>query len=108
MTLNLLSAAFDGWDSFDGWATSRLGGGDPLDLPLDRFINLIWYYLTKGATPESVEKFKARLWIPPKGAEIPRESPWSAENEMAAFNTLMAQVGKSPKGAANAKVIAPS
>lgn len=48
----------------------------------------MWWFITKGAEQSEVEKFKARLWIPPKGATPDRRSPWAAENEAAAFKAL--------------------
>lgn len=53
-------------------------------------MDFVWWFLTRNADPNEIEKFKARLWRPPKGVEPPPESPWSAENEMRNFRSLQA------------------
>lgn len=65
------------------------------DLPVKRAVGFIWWFMTKDADTEARDKFKMRLWVPPKvDKPIPKESPWSAENETRAFQSLKAQVGK--------------
>lgn len=92
MTLRLTSTALDRWADLDGWAAS-LNLPDLRDLPLERFCNLVWYWLTKDAEdPNEVDKFKTKLWQPPKG-EV-GQGPWSAEAETAAFVALKRQVTK--------------
>jgi len=46
--------------------------------------------VTRNAEEKDVEQFRIQLWRPPLGAqtEIPAESPWSAENETRAFQSL--------------------
>ena len=77
-----------------------LAGGDPLALPLDRFLNLVYYWLVREADEKAIRKLDARLWMPPKGVAAPKESPWSAEAETAAFRGFVAQVkgASSPPG----------
>ncbi len=60
-------------------------------MTLQRLTSFIWYFVTHKADNTEVAKFKNRLWIPPKGAEIPESSPWSAENETGAFEAFKAQ-----------------
>lgn len=58
-------------------------------LSLSRFCNFIWWWLTREASSNEVEKFKTRLWRPPKGEVVThKESPWSPENENSAFASL--------------------
>jgi len=50
----------------------------------------VWWWFTRDAERAEVEKFRLTLWLPPKGAEIPANSPWSAESEKSAFGALKA------------------
>lgn len=85
------------WATFDGWAAAR--NVDPLDLPPDRMLSLVYYWSIRNAdSREAIDKFDRRLWMPPKGREAPKGSPWSAEAETAAFGSLAAQVGVQTKG----------
>jgi hypothetical protein len=62
------------------------------DLEIDQMVSLVWWIFTRDSEPEERERFKARLWVPPTtNAPIPVESPWSAENENAAFESLLAE-----------------
>ena len=100
MTSRLLGAAFDRWSAFEGWATSRLGGGDALELPLDRLLNLTYYWIIRDGDQDGIQRYDQMLWVPPAG-ELPHEqSPWSAANETAAFAAFAAQVGVEAPGAA--------
>lgn len=92
MTQRLLATIKAHWVAFDGWAVTVLAGGDPLRLPLDRYLNLIYHWLTDGADREEIAKFDKRLWMPPKGVAAPKGSPWSAEAETGAFRAFVAQV----------------
>lgn len=77
----------------DGHAVGH-GLGDLRDLPLDRFCNFIWWLFTHRGSESDKNKFRARLWMPPKGQVVtdPR-SPWAPENESKAFASLKAGVG---------------
>jgi hypothetical protein len=69
-------------------------GVDLRVLPLDRFCNFVWWAVTHEGAENEVQRFRARLWMPPPGTVvIPAKSPWSAENEMSAFGALRAQLG---------------
>lgn len=92
MTQRLLNTVKARWAAFDGWAAAALGGADPLDLPLDRMLNLIYHWIIRHAEPDEVEKFDNRLWRPPVGETPPPGSPWSPEKETAAFRGFAAQV----------------
>jgi len=56
-------------------------------------MNYTWFMLIRNADANEQAKLRAKLWLPPKGAEVPKESPWSAESEMAAFRSLRAGLG---------------
>lgn len=53
----------------------------------------MWYLATRNGTPEQVEKFRARLWMPTKGTAPDPRSPWSPANETAAFSALRSSLG---------------
>lgn len=77
----------------DGLAVS-LGMADLRTLPLSRFVNFVWWALTRNAQSDAdIAKLKAKLWRPPPEAEVV-EGPWSAEAEMAAFRNLKAAMGQ--------------
>lgn len=89
VTFRLLHLASENWPTLEGWATSR--NTDIAELPIDRMLNLIYYWATRNAQDEqALAKFDRKLWLPPKGIEPPKESPWSAENETNAFKALKA------------------
>lgn len=97
VTRNLLGAIMqdDAWPTFDGFLASQ--GVETLALPLDRLLNLTYWWLTRAAdrsTPQgqqALRKFDALIWRPPPG-EAPETGPWSAEAETAAFRAFKAQV----------------
>jgi hypothetical protein len=62
------------------------------------FLDFAWYLLTRNGSPESVEKFKRSLWMPPKGVAPDPRSPWSPENETKAFQAVKAlTTGQAPQ-----------
>ena len=69
---------------------------DVEELRPDRFFNLVYHFAVRNADDQNeIAKFDRRLWQPPKREQakpIPKESPWSAEREKAAFNALRAQM----------------
>lgn len=63
-------------------------------LPLDRFCNFIWWWLTRNAQDQvQVEKVRAILWRPPPGVVADRRGPWGAQAETSAFQALKAGFG---------------
>lgn len=96
MTARLLNTAKARWSAFDGWAAATMSGADPLDLPFDRLLNLIYHWIVKDADPDEVPKFDARLWRPPPGRAAAPGSPWSPEAETAAFRGLAAAIKGGP------------
>lgn len=62
-----------------------------MDLPIDRFLNLVYWFIVREGDPEDIEKFKIRLWRPPPGVE-PTSGPWSPEAETQSFRAFSAQV----------------
>ncbi|WP_314431641.1 hypothetical protein [Microbacterium lacticum] len=71
-----------------GEAVSR--GLRLLDLPVDEFCSFLYWYATRGADEDARAKFDTRLWMPAKGEAPDPRSPWSAENETAAFRAAKA------------------
>lgn len=90
MTRRLVNTVAEHWPRFDG--EMALQGFDPLDLPFDRFISLLYAWMTKDLDEAGLAKFDAQLWQPVKGVEIPAESPWSPENEQKAFAAFKSSV----------------
>lgn len=69
----------------------KLGGMDPMELPPDRFFSLAYVWLLGERDEVEKAKFDAKLWLPEKGKAIPKESPWSPENESKAFAAFKAE-----------------
>lgn len=91
MTLRLIATAQANWVMLDGWAMSRNIELESLDL--NRFLNLVYYWLTRKAEDEKeLKKFDAKLYMPPKGVRAEPGSPWSPESETAAFDSFVSEV----------------
>lgn len=70
------------WWIFDGWAVAH--HLDPLSLPLDRYLNLVYHWvLRKVEDQKEIDKFRRWLYLPIPGMEDactqPEDSPWSAQ-----------------------------
>jgi len=93
VTVRLVRTAVGNWETLDGYAVAH-GMPDLRDLPLDRFCNFVWYMLTRNSEKKDVDQMRAKLWVPPpkSTAPIPKNSPWSAEAETAAFKAVRAQL----------------
>lgn len=64
------------------------------EMPLGRFLNFVWWWLTRNAASEKdVLKIRAQLWRPPKGEE-PTRGPWSPEAETRALQSFKKQLGR--------------
>lgn len=67
------------------------------DLDVDALCSYVWWYFTREADQDERAKFEARIWRPDTAEAqtkpIPKESPWSAENEMSAFAALKKETG---------------
>lgn len=74
---------------FNGWAIAQ--GIDLVELPLDALLDLTYYWLTKDAEEEDVEKLYSRLWMPPPNAKpsVLKDSPWSDEATRSSFAAFM-------------------
>ena len=77
-------------DDLDGYL---IGHGSPLaldDLPVQRLCSYVWWFITRNAEDKDREDFRIKVWRPPpqSTAPIPKDSPWSAENETKAFSSL--------------------
>lgn len=88
------------WEDLDGYAVAH-GMPDLRKLPLGRLCNYVYWRVTDKMDQQALDKFRAKLWMPPKGVVADERSPWSAKNETAGFAALQAQVGqKATSGAA--------
>jgi len=66
-----------------------------MGLPLDRFLNLIYFYAVEDAESEEKDKFDIRLHKPDAraiktGAAVADSSPWSKQNEEASLSGFVA------------------
>jgi hypothetical protein len=64
-------------------------------LPMDRFLNLTYFFATENADEKEQDKFDTRLHLPDErarktGAATAPGSKWSKENEEAALGGLVA------------------
>ena len=93
MTVRLARIAVESWPTIDGYAAAH-GMRSLLDLPLDRFLNFVWYMATRNSDASEIEKLRARLWRPPAGEAVTdTRSPWAPANEMRGFSALKAAMG---------------
>lgn len=69
---------------------------DLRDIPLQRLLNFAYWKFTEHGDQQWIDRFRSRLWMPPKGEMPDERSPWSATNESAGFAALQAQVGQTP------------
>lgn len=75
------------------------GLADLRTLPIERFVNFVWWLFTRNSDEKDRAKFKARLWQPPKGEAVTdKRSPWSPENESKAFSGLQMALGLKKPG----------
>lgn len=97
MSVRLINTLLQSWETFDGIALEN-GLPDLRTLPLDRGCNWIYYRLTKDGDEKSIEKLRAKLWMPvDNGPVLDKRSPWNAENETKGLAALGAALGISPK-----------
>jgi hypothetical protein len=69
------------WPTFDGWCASQ--SIDSLDLPWDRWLNLVYYFATRNAATEDREKFDQAI------AEYVSE--WHLKREKPAIKAALAK-----------------
>lgn len=94
MTARLIATVASKWASFDGWAASS--GIDPLSLPVDRLLNLAYWWITRNIEdPNELKKLDGRLWQPPRGEAPAPGSVWDPEQENAALASLATALGQS-------------
>lgn len=99
MTARLAASALGHWEELDGFALAHQM--PPLaELPLDRFCNFVYWRITDGAEAPELAKFRAQLWMPPRGVEPDKRSPWSPDNELAALQAFKKQVSNATGGEA--------
>lgn len=57
----------------------------------------MWWLFTRNSNDADRAKFRARLWMPPKGVAVTdKRSPWSPESETAALGALKAMISGAP------------
>lgn len=54
-------------------------------LDLDRLVNFVYWRIVDGADGREIEKFRARLWQPPRGVVADERSAWAPAQENNAF-----------------------
>jgi hypothetical protein len=72
------------WPLFDGWCASQ--NVDPLDLPWDRCLNLIYYFATRNASKEKKQEFDAAM-AEQTTAEALRKMALTRKNALRATQT---------------------
>lgn len=82
-----MSLAADRWQDLDGWCASR--NVDSLELEIDRFVNLVYYWATRNMSEEDRQKFDRDLSKPVRGSAASQveqaTGKWSREAELAQF-----------------------
>lgn len=76
----------------DGYAVAH-NMPDLRELDLSRLCNFVYWRITGGAEEKEVEKFRAKIWQPPRGVLPDERSPWSPENEKNTFAAAKAAFG---------------
>lgn len=64
-----------------------LQGGDPIALPFDRFLNLVYAWVTERLDEQARRRFDVMIDRPLPGEE-PRTGPWSDEAMESAFTSF--------------------
>lgn len=100
MTVRLSQVALTYWADLDGLAVSR--NMPPLQsLPVDRFCNFVWWWMTRNADEAERKRLQARIWQPPLDY-VPKTGPWAAQNESSSFQSLKAALTQAPAPAGGA------
>lgn len=87
------------WPLFDGWCASQ--NVDPLELPWDRCLNLVYFFATRNATKEKKQEFDAAM-SQQVTAETLRKMAVTRKNAVKATQTA-AQPQGVPKGTDESK-----
>lgn len=90
MTQRLIAIGEDNWDDIDGFAVAHMSTSLE-SLPVGRFARFVWWWATQNSEGKEKEKFKARLWRPPKGEE--GKGPWAPSEENRAFSDVKQSLG---------------
>ena len=72
------------WREIDGESAGK--GFDPLELPLNRFLNFIYYWLKSHVDPEKWESVEAEIFAPFTVGDPDAVPTEVAEEEMSLFN----------------------
>lgn len=65
-------------------------------LTLNRFLNLVYTFITMNMEPKDKASFDMKLYAPPPGAarnRVDAASPWAPQNETSALRGLAAAIG---------------
>lgn len=82
------------WWEIDGACARQ--GFDPLDLPLDRFLSLVYSWFTERlshSTKEDAEQAMTELFAPADGVDPDKVTQDVVDEEMALFHALARQNG---------------
>lgn len=81
--MKLAAAARERWPEFDGWAAAR--NVAPLDLPIDRYLNLVFFWLTLDP---QIDRGRLDAWLTETAPDVVADDDpvWSAEAEMELFH----------------------
>lgn len=92
MSYRLLAVLIEKWQDMDGFAVAH-NMPNLQDLELGRVCNFVYWRVVDGITDSAaIDKFRARLWQPPRGVVADPRSPWSPENEQSAFKAAKAML----------------
>jgi hypothetical protein len=92
VTLRLLYIAAERWVEIDGEAASH--GADLLSLPLDRFLNAVYYWAIQRVDHDDRTQFDMQLYEPLPGRE---PSPETVKMEMDSFAEFASAFGAAPR-----------
>lgn len=91
VALRLGYIAAERWVEIDGEAAYH--GVDLIGLPLDRFLNAVYYWIIQRIEPDDLPMFLTRLYEPLPGRN---ESPESIKQEMDSFALFASSFGVEP------------
>jgi hypothetical protein len=93
--MRLISIAETNWERLDGDMAAK--GVDPMGLPFDRFLNLVYAFAVNQFNDEKdLNKFEMRLNLPMPGIKSAIQetsSSWAPAKETAALSGLAAALG---------------
>jgi hypothetical protein len=94
--VRLVHYAAEYWGVIDGECASR--GLDPFDLPFQRFLNFIYYWVINRIPAEEQEGWEFSLTEPLPWEKKTDVSPMTVEKEREAFDAFYAQITAPQQG----------